>query len=93
MSALRYAPPVNDDETHTITARANLAFDGYRRGEVLDVDPVLCARYLELGWLSQVDDDGQRVIPDGPPGADAHRDQAETSDRSDEPGVVVEDVE
>lgn len=40
----------------------NLAFDGYRRGEIVDLLPGAEA-YIKRGWLSPVDEDGLRVVP------------------------------
>lgn len=48
-----------------VRMRCNLSFDGYRCGEVVLGDPVLCRPYLDRGWLSILDDDDKRVVQTG----------------------------
>jgi hypothetical protein len=41
----------------------NANFEDNQYGEIVEVDEGLYGRYLDLGWLSPVDENGEREIP------------------------------
>lgn len=45
---------------------ANLSFEEYETGEVLESDPEMVADWVEAGWISPIDDRGDRIVSHDP---------------------------
>jgi hypothetical protein len=43
----------------------NATFEGGRRDEIIEADPQLVADWVEGGWVSEIDDRGDRIVPGG----------------------------
>lgn len=40
----------------------NTTFDGGVTGEIIEADPTLVADWIDAGWISEVDDRGDRIV-------------------------------